>query len=304
MTADVAAWPVGARLADRYRRLRSAHPVHVLRWLRNGMLLTLAAAALLYLWVAIQAGSDIAAARRTQQANNDLGSASSAVKAAGTALDHTFSHEYVPLVGTGSDFVSQINQVNKYLTLAAENNAAGMAGTLQIQYVENQFTSYLQLSENAVTDSDHGNALGQAGQGYAADGEANVLLAIGDVVTSEKKALTVQRESWALNPWWFWWALLVPALGVLAFFMATASVLAHRFRRGVSPLLWAALLITTLTMITAGVVNSADAQRLTATPWTGSPVAITLILLLLAAAAAMAARAYQPRLAEYRFDPS
>src|SRR5260221_5502515 len=102
------------RIAGQYRRLRSAHPVHVLRWLRNGMLLGVTAATLLYLWVAIQAGSDIAAARRTQQAIADIGKAGIAVTDAGNALDHAFRHEDVTLVGTGSDFVNQITQVNKY----------------------------------------------------------------------------------------------------------------------------------------------------------------------------------------------
>jgi len=65
VTTDAVARHAGPRIfASRYRRLRAAHPVSVLRWLRNGVLLCVLAAALLYLWVATQAGNDIGAATR------------------------------------------------------------------------------------------------------------------------------------------------------------------------------------------------------------------------------------------------
>jgi hypothetical protein len=289
--------------AGQYRRLRSAHPVTVLRWLQNGVLLGVAAAALLYLWVAVQAGSDIAAARQTQKAIAGIGKAGNAVTDAGNALDHAFVHEDVTLVGTGSDFANQITQVNKYLTLAAEGNAAGAEGTGDIQYVQNQLASYLQLSETAVRDYDHGTALGQAGQQYAAGAESDVKSAIDELRQTEQTALDAQRRAWALDPGTFWWALLGPVIGMLLLVAATANVVARHFRRHVSPWLWGSLLITAATIVTAGSFNAADGRSLAGDPWAGHPATMAVVLPLLLAAAMLAQLAYRPRLAEYRFPP-
>src|SRR6185437_16216216 len=98
MTVQVMARRIQALIADRFRRLRSAHPVHVLRWLRNGVLLSVMAAALLYLWVVIQAGNDIAAALRTQQAVTRITKAGSEVMDAGNTLTQAFSLNYVTLL--------------------------------------------------------------------------------------------------------------------------------------------------------------------------------------------------------------
>jgi hypothetical protein len=300
------------RTADRQSRPRSAHPVHVLRWFRNGMLLCVAAAALLYLWVAIQAGSDVAAVQRTQYAIKDVADASAAVTQAGNALKRVFSSEDVPLVGTGTEFVSQVTLVDKDLTLAAENNAAGTEGTSEIQYAENEFTSYLQLSETAVHDYDVPGPLGPAGGTYASGGEGAVTDAIKTLQASEQSALDAQRTAWALDPGVFWWVLLGPVIGMLALAAATATALARHFWRLASPWLGGSLLITAVTVIIAGLINSADARHLnsvdarhlTADPWAGRPVTMAVALLLFLAAVEMARRAYHPRLAEYLFEPS
>src|SRR5260221_14345582 len=111
------------------------HPVTVLRWLRNGVLLCTAAAALLYLWVAIQARHEIAAVHRTQQAIVDITRASSTAGSAHSALQAAVRHEDVRLTGPGGGYVNDIAQKTKDLTLATEDNAAGTVGTSQIQYV-------------------------------------------------------------------------------------------------------------------------------------------------------------------------
>jgi hypothetical protein len=280
------------------------HPIDVLRWLRNGILLCVVATATMYLWVAIQAGGDIGAAQRTQQAITDLGAASSAVNAAGSALDSAFSREDPTLVGTGSDFANDITQVNKELTLAAESSAASTAAASDIQYVENQFTSYLQLSETAVSDYEQGPALGRAGQGYASGAETAVQSAIATLTGDERTALRAQRAAWALHPATFWWALLGPVIGFLLLVAATARVLARHFRRHVSPYLWGALLIVAATTVTVGFLNAGDAQSLAPAPKAGHPVTMTIALLALLAAAALAQLAYHPRLAQYRFRSS
>jgi hypothetical protein len=300
MPARLARLRVGSRDFER----PPIHPVDVLHWLRNGILLCVAATAAMYLWVAIQAGSDIAAAQRTQQAITDLGAASSAVKAAGSALDYAFSREDPTLVGTGSDFANDITQVNKELTLAAESNAASTAVTSDIQYVENQLTSYLQLSETAVSDYEQGPALGRAGQGYASGAETSVQSAITKLTGDEKTALSAQRTAWVLHPATFWWALLGPVIGFLLLAAATARVLARHFRRHVSPYLWGALLIVVATTVTVGFLNAGDAQSLAPAPKAGHPVTMAIVLLLLLAAAALAQLAYHPRLAQYKFRSS
>jgi hypothetical protein len=274
----------------------------VLRWLRNGVLLGVAAAAVLYLWVAIQADSDIAAARQTKQAIMNIGKAGQAVKDAGKKLDHAFLYD-VTLVGTGPDFVNQITQVNKDLALAAEGNAAGAEGTRDIQYVQNQLASYLQLSETAVRDYALGTPLGQAGRKYAMGAEEDVQLAITGLTSTEQTALDAQRRAWTLDPETFWWALLGPAIGMLLLVAATANIVTRHFRRHVSRWLWGSLLITAATMVIAGFFNSADARSLSAGPWAGHPATMAVALLLLLAAAVLAQLAYRPRLAEYRFQP-
>jgi hypothetical protein len=303
MTVQALARHTHPRIAGQDRRVRPAHPVHVLRWLRNGVLLAVAAAALLYLWLAIQAGSDIAAARRTQQAIANIGKAGIAVTDAGNALDHAFRYEDVTLVGTGPDFVNEITGVNKYLTLAAEGNAAGAEGTGEIQYVQNQLASYLQLSETAVRDYAPGTPLGLAARQYAEGAEGDVQAAIAGLSKAEQTALDVQRRAWTLDPGTFWWVLLGPVIGMLLLVAATANIVVRHFRRHVSRWLWGSLLITAATMVTAGFFNAADARGLSADPWAGHPATMAVALPLFLAAAALARLAYRPRLAEYRFRP-
>lgn len=303
MTVRALARRAQPHIAGHYRRVRSAHAVHVLRWLRNGVLLSVAAATLLYLWVAIQAGSDIAAARRTIQAIAEIKNAGSAVTDAGNALNKAFSYNDVTLLGTGPDFVNRITQVNKLLTLAAEGNAAGAEGTAEIQYVQNQLASYLQLSETAVQDYALGGPLGKAELQYALGAEGGVQSAITDLTTAEQTALGAQRRAWTLDPGTFWWALLGPVTGMLLLIAATANLVARHFRRHVSPSLWGALLITAAVMVTAGLFNSADARSLSADPWAGYPASMAVALVLLLAAAVLAQLAYRARLAEYRFQP-
>jgi hypothetical protein len=305
-------------LAGRYRQLRTAHPVRVLRWLRNGMLLGVAAAALLYVWVAIQAGHDIDAARRTEQGIGYIGQAVMAVQTAGTALSHTSATEDVTLTGTGKGYVTQVNQVAKYLALVAADNAAGTEGTSQLQFVQGQFGEWLALSETAIRDYSAGGYLGPAGELVASGGhgepggQGDLLSALGDLKTIEHNAFDAQRRAWPLDPGTFWWVLLGPVIGLLLLAAATAHVLARHFRRQAGPWLWGSLLITAATMIVVGLLNWNDKRQLAAnqraghpvTQWAGHPVTLTGALLLLLVAAVLAYLAYRPRLAEYQFKPA
>jgi hypothetical protein len=297
-------------LAGQYRQLRTAHPVRVLRWLRNGMLLGVAAAALLYVWVAIQAGHDINAARRTGQGIMYIGKAAGAVNAAGTALGHTSATEDVTLTGIGKGYVTQVAQVEQYLTLVTADNAAGTEGTSQLQFVQGQFAEWLGLSATAIGDYSAGGYLGPAGELAASGGQGqsgaqgDLVSALGDLATIEQNAQNAQRHAWPLDPGTFWWVLLGPVIGLLLLAGATAHVLARHFRRPAGPWLWGSLLITTATMITVGFLNLNDEQELAANQWAGHPVTLTGALLLLLVAAVLAYLAYGPRLAEYQFKPS
>jgi type II secretory pathway pseudopilin PulG len=303
----------------------TTHPVTVLRWLRNGVLLSLAAAALLYLWVAIQARHEIAAIHRTQQAIAYIEDASDEAATAQSALQATFNkHEDVTLTGTGKDYVNDITQVNKYLTLATEDNAAGTAGTSQIQYVSGELESYLGLSEYVVIDySLGGRPFGLDATTYANGGENTLTSALGQPQTcqelarqeqvgsaptglapTEDNALCAQLSAWPLDPGTFWWILLGPAIVMLLLVTATAYVLARHFRRRLSRWLWGSLLAAAATSITVGAFNVVDERDLSGSQLAGNPATITLALLLFLAAGAQAYLAYHPRLAEYRFRSS
>ncbi|HEU5384372.1 MAG TPA: hypothetical protein VFX25_10705 [Streptosporangiaceae bacterium] len=297
-------------LAGQYRQLRTAHPVRVLRWLRNGMLLAVAAAVVLYVWVAIQAGHDISAARRTSQGIFYIGKAAAAAHAAGTALSRASATEDVTLTGTGGDYVNQVTQVEKYLALVAEDNAAGAEGTTQLQFIQGQLGTYLTMSETAIRDYRAGGYLGPAAESYASVANREFVSDIRGLGTIEGRALSAQRRAWPLDPATFWWVLLAPVIGALLTAGATAHVLARHFRRPAGPRLWGSLLITAATMIAAGFFNWHDErqlaakQQLAATQWAGHPVTMTAALLLFLCAAVLAYLAYRPRLAEYRFKPS
>lgn len=291
-------------LTAQYRRLRAVHPINVLRWLRNGMLLSVAAASVLYLWVAVQAGHDIDAARRTRQAITDIQQARGTVRNAGEALSTAVDREDVTLTGTGSDYINQITQVHKYLTLAAENNAAGTEGAIEIQSVQGLLVTYLRLSENVARDYGRGKPLGEASLTYAAGGEENLLNTLNDLKGTEQRALSAQRGAWPLATGMFWWAMLGPVIAMLLLLVATAQVLARHFRRHVSRWLWGSLLTTAAAVVTVGLFNARDARELAADPWAGNPATMTIALLLFLAAGVQAYLAYRPRLDEYRFPPS
>lgn len=292
-------------VAGQYRRLRATHHANVLRWLRNGVVLCTLAAAPLYLWVAIQAGHDIAAAHRTNDAMNNIDLASTAVKSADSALKTTFEHEDINLIGTGSDYLNDITQVSKNLTLAAEGNDADANTTRDAQ---DELATYLTLSENAVrdyaTDTSSGHRLGLAAESYASSSETTLGSTLGELQQSEQAAFQAQRGAWAIDPRAFWWALLGPVIAVTVLMAATAYVLARHFRRRVSPWLWSSLLTLAATAVTVGLFNWNDERHLYTKPWAGNLATLIAAPALFVLAAIFAYLAYRLRLAEYRFQPS
>ena len=308
MTVNTTARHAALRIFDgRDRRLRAAHPVSVLRWIRNGVLLCVLAAALLCLWVATQASNDIRTARRTSQAVTDIVRAETAASNADTALGDAFTDVDITLTSTGSGYFVYVNEVSSDLTLAAEDNGAGQKGTSTIQYVQDQVQNYLSLSEKAVNDygaAVGGPTLGKAAEGYAATSNKDLTMALSNLRVIEIKAFGAQRGAWPLDPGAFWWALLGPVAGMVLLTATTAHVLARYFRRHLSRWLWVSLLVTVATAVVVGVLNLSEEQRLSQDPRAGQPATLTFALLLFLLAAVLAYLAYRPQLAEYRFESS
>lgn len=291
-------------VSGRYQRVRTAHPVYVLAWLRNGVLLAIAGTALLYLLVAIAASGDISTAIKTRQANADVDNAISAVMKSAKDLNHTFKFEDVQLTGAGSAYINDISKVTREMALAAENNGAGGQGTIDIQFTQGLLEDYLRVGLSAVTDENLDSILGDAGNSYVSVDKQNLIQQLGALNTDETQALDDQRGAWPVDPAAFWWALLGPVIVLLVLTGATARLLARHFRRHASPWLWGSLLTVTAVAVTAGFLNLDDEQTLSGDPLAGHPVTLALALLLFLIAGVMAHFAYRQRLADYRFQSS
>lgn len=291
-------------VAGRYDRVRTAHPVYVLAWLRNGVLLAIAGVALLYLLVTIQASNDIGSAIKTQQAQADAGHAISAVDKSETDLDHTFDFEAVLLTGTGTNYINDISEVTRQVALVAENNGAGDQGTIDIQFAQGLLEDYLRVGLSAVSDEGLGPALGAAGKSYVSADKGTLKMQLGALEDDETTALDEQRDAWPVDPPAFWSALLGPVIIMLILAAATTRLLARHFRRHASRWLWGSLLTVTAVSVVAGFLNLGDERGLSRDPLAGHPVTMAFVLLLLLAAGVMAHLAYRQRLADYRFQSS
>jgi ABC-type Na+ efflux pump permease subunit len=307
----------------RYRRLRDAHPVDALRWLRTGVLLCVIATAAVCLGVTLQASNDISTARSTQQAIDAINGANAEAALASQTLQCIMALTFVPknctvkagevmrpedvtLTSAPEAYGNDITRVIIDLTAVTEDNGSRTVETPQTQYIVNLLTSYVQQSEIAITDYSQGTALGQAGESNAQSAEMSLQSALSHLRQIERSTLRAQRGTWSLNPGLpgFWWALASPFVVLLLLTVATARVLARHFRRLVSGWLLGALAVTAATAAALGYLNARDAASLAADPWASHPVTLTIAMLLFAVAAGLAYRAYQPRLDEYLFRPA
>jgi hypothetical protein len=287
-------WSV-RRAGSQYGRVRATHPATVLRWLRNGVLLGVAAAALLYLWVALQARHDIAAVIQARQAAYFVTKASGYAKVAQTELAYSLDQGEV----TVTDYIPNTILASLELT-HIENSAAIPNGTSDVQNISAQLEIYLAVSETAAIDYRPGTS--QIPAGIAAAQEDEIQSGFSILNGEETEALHAQRAAWTLSPGTFWWALLGPVIGMALLVAATARVLARHFRRHVSPWLWGSLALTAATAFTVGFFNVSDEQSLSADPWAGHPATISIALLLYLTAGVLTYTAYRPRLAEYQFQ--
>jgi hypothetical protein len=319
VTHPPGSWAVGA-----YHRLRSSHHARVLRWLRNGMMLAVAATLLLCLGVAVVAHHRINNARQTKQAITDIHNASVAAQNASTALDIAFAvaDGDPTLTGTGFDFDTYKAQVEEYLTAAAAEGgaAAGPSGEEQFQFVQGQLSACDDLAETAVGEfgalgalaaQSASSCLTQQDQKVgrsAVVGTGGLTAELDDLGALEANALNAQRGSFWLDPAAYLWLLLAPSFAMLILLAATAVLLARYFRRLVSPLLPAALLLSVVVAIVVDAFSASDDGNLLSNPWAGNPAAtLTVSLVLLAAllsALVLAYLGYYRRLDEYRFRAS
>jgi len=323
---------------SRYSWWGEAHPVKVLRRLRNGVLAAVAALALVCVVVAVEAHSRIETVNATRTSLWHIGAAEKAASDAAVELRSTFDNRDVNLTGTGTRFVTSIGSANSNIALAAPGIASRENGEMRFQFVLGQLATSVHLAETAVqqyedfegkegyhkqADDPAWEAMTKENESYdsaAVPNTGGLIPALEDLMDHQRKAYVDQRPL-LLDPVFLWSLLLVPTLGVLLCGGATAHVLARHFRRLLSPLLGAALLITVAVTVTGGVLGTCLYGRM---PGENDPLppgmlqnsdllsrAPTLLLaasgvtsVLLAVAAVLVYFAYRPRLAEYRFGAS
>ncbi|MDH2390597.1 hypothetical protein QCN29_17725 [Streptomyces sp. HNM0663] len=284
-------------------RLRAAHPVVVLRWLRTGVLVTVAMTALLYVVVSTQAGNQVAAAERTDAAIKDIFDAQVAAGKADDALKGVAETQAEDLIGTSVQFTNATARVSSLLTSATEGNAAGRLGLSHIQFVQGQLTTCVQRANRAVRDESGMDVARQelnrerekAGDNDNVTFTGGLMASLEDLEELQQQAVDEQRASHWLNPVLFWPLLIGPAVVMLVLVWASGRIIARHYRQYPSPALALAWLATAVVGIATGVLCSLDRAP---------DAAMAVMLPLLAAAGALAYLAYRPRLAEYRFPRS
>jgi hypothetical protein len=270
----------------------------VLRWLRTGVLGTVAVTALLYLVVANRAEEQIAAAKRTETAIRHIHDAYYQAGRADEALDAASETGAIDLIGAGADFANATARVSSLLTSATEGNAAGERGLSHIQFVQGQLATCVQMANTAVLDGKPGMARARDAldDKPEKDGEKPVSFtgglrqSLNDLEKLETEALDAQLQSGWRNPHLRWPLFIGPMAVTLLLVCATGCIVAHHFRRYPSPALVVSVLATASIDVTMCVKTH--------------PLDVTIALLVLAAAGALAYLAYHPRLAEYRFPRS
>ncbi|MFJ6907844.1 hypothetical protein [Streptomyces griseoluteus] len=270
------------------------HTVVVLRWLRAGVLTTVAVTALLYLVVANGAEEQIAAADRTTTAIRHIGAAYEQASAADNALEAVSRTGAIDLIGTSGDFANATARVSSHLTSATEGNAAGEQGLSHIQFVQGQLTTCVQSANTAVLDGRPGldRARDALDDEPEYDGREPVPFTGGlkqslmDLKALEADARDRQRSSGWRDPALLRTLFLGPLAVMLLLAGVTGRLIVHRFRRYPAPALVLAPLATASISVPMCTMN---------------PPSAAIALPVLAAAGALGYLAYRPRLAEYRF---
>ncbi|MEU8088920.1 hypothetical protein AB0B57_35545 [Micromonospora sp. NPDC049101] len=164
------------------------------------------------------------------------------------------------LGGPGVDYQRQIAAAGQYLTLVAENNAAGDEGTQDIQTIEALLVTYTGLVGQADARFRDASltALGVAALRDAASLLNDILVRLEDLRGKQLIALDGQVDNgWTNRLTAAVWLLPLLALGVLL--VRTQLHLTRRFRRMVNvPLLLATVAVVGMVALTALSLWSAD----------------------------------------------
>ncbi|MHB9859352.1 hypothetical protein [Streptomyces sp. YIM S03343] len=275
-------------------RLRSPHPIVVLRWLRAGVLGMVAVTAVLYVVMANGAEEQTAAADRTDTALQHIKNAIGQARDADTALKAVSRTGAIDLIGTSGEFANATARVSSHLTSATEGNAAGERGLSHIQFVQGQLATCVQMANTAVLDGKPGleragDALDHAREYDGKDPvpfTGGLKQSLGDLEVLEATASNHQRRSGWRDPDLLWPLFMGPLAVMLLLVCWTGHIIAHLFRRYPGPALVAAPLATASISIAMCAID---------------PPRKAIALPVLAAAGALAYLAYRPRLAEYRF---
>ncbi|WP_229402128.1 hypothetical protein [Micromonospora okii] len=164
------------------------------------------------------------------------------------------------LAGPGEDYQNLIARAGQHLAQAAEDNAAGDAGSRDLQVVQASLVTYTGLIERAHAHvaQDGGGALGVATLWDAATLLEEILRRLDGLRAKQADALADQVDgAWTSGATTLLW--LGPVLVLLALLVAAQRFLRARFRRRLNvPLLLATLAVVGMGATAALSLRSAD----------------------------------------------
>ncbi|MBM0232166.1 hypothetical protein JNW91_10000 [Micromonospora sp. STR1_7] len=200
-----------------------------------------------------------AAADRSVPAILAVYDAQHALRSAHAAAVRNLADGGLVLGGPGVDYQRQIAGAGQYLTLVAENNAAGDDGTRDIQTVEALLVTYTGLIEQADARYRDASlrALGVAALRDAASLMDDILGLLDELLAKQVSVLDEQRDNgWTHRLTPAVWLLPLVVLGALL--VPTQIYLSRRFRRALNlPLLLATAATVGMVALTSLSLRSA-----------------------------------------------
>ncbi|MEH1167293.1 hypothetical protein V6V47_18100 [Micromonospora sp. CPCC 205539] len=225
-------------------------------WLLAATAVALIASLAVFLGVARTADS---AAQRSVPAILASYDAQDALRSAHAAAVRNLAGGVQVLGGPGVEYQRQIAGAGQYLTLLAENNAAGEDGTRDIQTIEALLVTYTGLIGQADARYRDASlrALGVAALRDAADLLGDILGKLDDLRGKQLRVLDEQGDNgWTSMLTVAVWLLPLLVLGVLL--VRVQAYLTHRFRRAMNlPLLLATVATVGMAVLTSLSLTSA-----------------------------------------------
>jgi hypothetical protein len=231
-----AAWPGHARESAARPRPKSTTRRTLVR-LRAGLLIATAAVLVTSVWVSQGVHATVSAARaKTVPAILEISNAQEALAEADQAAVAGIPGEQrLSTLPAGKEFENQIETASLNLNQAAEDNAAGDAGSRNLQLAQGLLIVYTDMIGQAETHYRQRNgALGATYLWYASrllhEQPNGILAVLGTLRGQEESALHDQLASPAMSGWAVAiWA--VPLLALFTLLAVTHVFLLRRFRR-------------------------------------------------------------------------